>query len=82
VQADRHIAEAEVWIVKQPDLIARLRAARGNVTRAEELLGTLEQALVTMCEHRQSVIGRCAKQPESVWTGPQSRKWAGDCGDL
>ena len=61
-ETDRRIAECEVRVARQVELVAALRAAGGDVAPSENLLATTKQALAEMREHRRLILASLDEQ--------------------
>jgi hypothetical protein len=58
-QADRHIAEAKVFIARQQEIVERARAKGGSaLSDAIATLDVLESSLRAFEEHRRLILGR------------------------
>ena len=55
-EADRRIAEREVRVARQAELVAALRAAGGDVAPSENLMATTKQSLAEMREQRRLIL--------------------------
>jgi hypothetical protein len=56
-EADRRIAECEVRVARQVELVVALRAAGGDVAPSENLLATMKQSLAEIREeHRRLML--------------------------
>ena len=55
-EADRGIAECEVRVARQAELVAALRAAGGDIAPSENLLATMKQSLAEMRERRRLML--------------------------
>jgi uncharacterized coiled-coil protein SlyX len=55
-EADRRVAECEVRVARQVELVAALRAAGGDVAPSENLLATTKHSLAEMREHRRLIL--------------------------
>ena len=71
-KADRDIAEGEMRISRQVELIEKLREQGHSVSEAEGLLSTLERTLQTWRDHRAEIV-RTITRLESEELGPRLR---------
>jgi uncharacterized coiled-coil protein SlyX len=55
-ETDRRIAECEVRVARQAELVAALRAAGGDVAPSENLLATMKQSLAEMREQLRLIL--------------------------
>ena len=55
-EADRRIAECEVRVARQVELVAALRADGGDVAPSENLMATTKQSLAEMREQRRLIL--------------------------
>src|SRR3712207_408701 len=60
-KADRDIAEGEMRISHQVELIERLRKAGHSLSQAEALLSTLQQTLQAWRDHRSEILRTIAR---------------------
>jgi uncharacterized coiled-coil protein SlyX len=55
-ETDRRMAECEVRVARQAELVAALRAAGGDVAPSENLLATMKQSLAEMREQLRLIL--------------------------
>lgn len=55
-QAERDIIEGEERIMRQEELVARLRSRQQNTAEAEALLRVLRETLLTWKAHRDQIL--------------------------
>ncbi len=57
-KADQDIAEGEVRITRQREMVEQLRGARQDLAQAEALLDNLREALTAWKGHRTQILAR------------------------
>ena len=58
--ADRHIADGELRVAAQRDLLVRIDAQGGDTAAAEKFLALLEATLVGWSSHRSLIVATLA----------------------
>ncbi|WP_376091676.1 hypothetical protein ACE7GA_22185 [Roseomonas sp. CCTCC AB2023176] len=60
-KAERDVADGKARIMRQADLVGRLRAEGRDVAQAEALLSTMRQSLEAWQDHREEILRTIAR---------------------